>query len=213
MRILQRRFFNKKILAIVAAGSIIFCAVVFTLAESEENFLSNLKKMFDSGAEKENETLLSLKNPSLVVKKKERVLQVYDEGKLVKTYKIALGFAPRGDKEIEGDGKTPEGEFYVFTKNDQSRFYLSLGLSYPNAEAATRGLQEKLISQAEHDEILQAVAEKRMPPQKTALGGEIYIHGGGNLNDWTEGCVALPDEEIKQLFAAIPLGATVIIKP
>jgi murein L,D-transpeptidase YafK len=165
-------------------------------------------------AQKEKPRSLSeVKNPQLVVRKKERLLRVYDEGELIKTYNVALGRAPRGDKEIEGDGKTPEGEFYVFTKNDKSRFYLSLGLSYPNREAATRGLQEKLITQEEHEEILKAIAEKRMPPQKTALGGEIYIHGGGAAKDWTEGCVALPDEEIKELFAAIPVGAPVTIEP
>ncbi|HEX9962412.1 MAG TPA: L,D-transpeptidase [Pyrinomonadaceae bacterium] len=165
-------------------------------------------------AQKEKPKSLSeVENPRLVVRKKERLLEVYDDGELIKTYKIALGSAPRGDKEIEGDGKTPEGEFYVFTKNEKSKFYLSLGLSYPNAEAAARGLKEKLITQEEHDEILKAVAEKRMPPQKTALGGEIYIHGGGTEKDWTEGCVALPDEEIKELFAAIPVGALVTIKP
>ena len=60
---------------------------------------------------------------------------------------------------------------------------------------------------------MKAVAEKRMPPQKTALGGEIYIHGGGTENDWTDGCVALPNEEIKELFAAIPVGTTVIVEP
>lgn len=165
-------------------------------------------------AQKENrKSLAEIENPHLVVKKKERLLQVFDGAQLIRTYKIALGRAPQGDKETEGDGKTPEGEFYVFTKNDKSKFYLSLGLSYPNREAAERGLRENLITPREYDEILKAVAEKRMPPQKTALGGEIYIHGGGTARDWTEGCVALPDEEIKELFAAIPVGARVVIQP
>lgn len=161
----------------------------------------------------EAKSISEVKNPHLVVKKKERLLQVYDDGKLIRTYRIALGRAPAGDKRTEGDGKTPEGEFYVFTKNDKSKFYLSLGLSYPNAEAARRGLKENLITQEEHDEILKAVAEKRMPPQKTALGGEIYIHGGGTESDWTEGCVALRNEEIKEIFDAIPTGAKVKILP
>lgn len=163
--------------------------------------------------ETENKPLPKLNKPRLVIRKNDRRLQVFDHEKLVKTYKIALGFAPVGDKEREGDGKTPEGEFYVFTKNDRSRFYLSIGLSYPNAEDAARGLRENLISPAEHDEILKAVAEKRKPPPKTALGGEIYIHGGGREGDWTQGCVALTNEEIKELFDAIPIGAAVLIVP
>ncbi len=131
------------------------------------------------------ETLQKMKNPLIVIKKKERTLELFDGGCLVKTYKIALGFAPEGDKQREGDGKTPEGEFYIFTKNDKSKFYLSLGLSYPNVEDATRGLQDELISQAEYDSIAKAISEKKMPLQNTKLGGEIYIHGGGSNNDWT----------------------------
>ncbi len=154
-----------------------------------------------------------LENPRLVVKKNERKLEVYDGGKLVKTYKTALGFAPAGDKEIEGDGKTPLGEFYVFTKNDQSRFYLSLGVSYPSIDDAARGLRENLISPAEHDAIVQAIFDKKMPPQDTKLGGEIYIHGGGTEKDWTQGCLALKDEEMKELFEAIPVGAKITILP
>ena len=154
-----------------------------------------------------------MKNPHIVIKKNKRLLLIYDGEKFVRQYKIALGSAAKGGKEIEGDGKTPEGEFYVFTKNDQSKFYLSLGLSYPNVEAAKRGWRQKIISREERDAIIKAIDEKRMPPQKTALGGEIYIHGGGTEKDWTEGCVALGNEEIKEIFDAIPVGAKVKISP
>lgn len=154
-----------------------------------------------------------IENPRLVIKKGERKLEVFDGERLVKTYKIVLGFAPEGDKEIEGDGKTPLGEFYVFTKNDQSRFYLSLGLSYPSIDDATRGLKENLISQGEYDAIVQAVGEKKMPPQNTRLGGEIYIHGGGTEKDWTWGCMALKNEEMKEIFDAVPVGTPIKILP
>ena len=155
----------------------------------------------------------AIENPYLIVKKGERKLEIFDGEKLVKTYRIGLGFAPEGDKKIEGDGKTPLGEFYVFTKNDQSKFYLSLGVSYPSIDDATRGLRDNLISQAEHDAIIQAVFDKKMPPQNTRLGGEIYIHGGGAEKDWTWGCLALKDEEMKEIFEAIPLGAKISIVP
>ena len=154
-----------------------------------------------------------LENPRLVVKKSERTLEVFDNEKLVKTYKIVLGFAPDGDKEQEGDGKTPLGEFYVFTKNDQSKFYLSLGLSYPSIDDAARGLRENLISIDEYDAIVKAVNEGKMPPQNTRLGGEIYIHGGGTAKDWTWGCMALENEEMKELFEAVPVGARITILP
>jgi murein L,D-transpeptidase YafK len=159
-----------------------------------------------------DQQLTPMKNPHIVIEKQKRRLKIYDGARLVRDYKFALGFAPVGDKQIEGDGKTPEGEFYVCAKNDQSKFYLSLGLSYPNAEAAKRGLKEKIISQEEHDEIVKAIEEKRMPPQKTALGGEIYMHGGGIESDWTEGCIALKNEEIREIFDAIPTGTKVKIR-
>lgn len=161
----------------------------------------------------ENLELMKLENPRLVVKKSERNLYVFDGEMLIKTYTVVLGSTPEGDKNEEGDGKTPEGEFYIFTKNDQSKFYLSLGVSYPNIEDARRGLQENLISQAEHDAIIKAINEKQMPLQNTKLGGEIYIHGGGILTDWTAGCVALKNEEMKELFDTISIGTVVIIEP
>lgn len=163
---------------------------------------------------KETKYLAQMENPRIVIKKKKRELQVFDGERLTKTYAVVLGSAPEGDKNEEGDGKTPEGEFYVFAKNDQSKFYLSLGVSYPNMEDARRGLRENLISQEEHDAIIKAVNEKQMPLQNTKLGGEIYIHGGGGtLTDWTQGCIALKNEEMKELFDAIPLGTAVQIMP
>ena len=161
----------------------------------------------------ENSELPKLENPRLVVKKNERKLYVFDGEKLVKTYEIVLGFAPVGDKEKEGDGKTPEGEFYIFTKNDRSKYYLSLGVSYPSTEDAERGFRENLISKEEHYAILQAVNEKKMPPQNTNLGGAIYIHGGGIIKDWTWGCMALRDEEMKEIFDAVQVGASLKIEP
>ena len=159
------------------------------------------------------QTMPKLKNPHLVIGKAARKLELFDGESLIKTYKIALGFAPVGDKEKEGDGKTPEGEFYIFSKNDKSNFYLSLGISYPSVDDAERGLREKIISRDERDAIVTAVKNKRMPPQKTKLGGEIYIHGGGTENDWTWGCSALANEDIKELFELVPIGAKVVIKP
>lgn len=155
----------------------------------------------------------NLKDPRLVIRKTKRILQVFDEKVLVKTYKVVLGFDPVADKESEGDGRTPEGEFYVFTKNPKSKFHLSLGLSYPGREDAERGLKSNLITQAEYDEIVSAIAEKRMPLQKTKLGGEIYIHGGGTESDWTDGCIALKNEEMTELFDSIPVGAKVTVLP
>lgn len=160
-----------------------------------------------------NLDLPPLNDPRIVVRKSERKLDIFDGGQLVKSYSMVLGFKPEGDKETEGDGKTPEGEFYVFTKNPRSKFHLSVGISYPSKVDAVRGLKQGLISREEHDLITAAIDEKKMPLQKTKLGGEIYIHGGGTAGDWTDGCMALKNEEIKEIFDAVPIGTPVTILP
>ena len=162
----------------------------------------------------DNRTAVSeLRDPRLVIKKKARVLELYDGAELIKTYPVVLGFAPSGDKEKQGDGKTPEGEFYIFVKNPQSKFHLSVGISYPSKEDAVRGLESKIISRSEHDAIVRAIDGKKMPPQKTALGGEIYIHGGGVAGDWTWGCIAMNNEDVEEIYNATRVGAKVVIHP
>ena len=156
---------------------------------------------------------LKVSSPRIVVKKADRRLFLYDGNKLVKSYRIGLGLSPKGDKVREGDRRTPEGDFYIFTRNDKSAFYLSLGVSYPNATHADRGLRDGLISKSQHDAIMRALKLKKTPPQNTALGGDIYIHGRGASSDWTWGCVALGDEDIRELFHIATVGTPVTILP
>jgi murein L,D-transpeptidase YafK len=156
---------------------------------------------------------LPLESPRILVKKAERRLFLYSGGKLVRTYRIGLGLSPVGDKVRQGDRRTPEGDFYIFTKNDKSAFYLSLGISYPNAAHANRGLRDSLINKGQYDTIIQALNAGKTPPQNTKLGGDIYIHGNGARSDWTWGCVALEDEDIRELFNAVAVGTPVTIKP
>jgi murein L,D-transpeptidase YafK len=156
---------------------------------------------------------LPLVRPVIVVEKGARRLTLYSDGERVRVFRAALGFEPSGDKVKQGDGRTPEGDFYVCMKNERSKFYLSLGLNYPNAEDAERGLRDGLITRAQHRRIVDAVARGAKPPWDTALGGEIFIHGGGTASDWTWGCVALDNEHVKELFDAVPLGTHVRIDP
>jgi murein L,D-transpeptidase YafK len=156
---------------------------------------------------------LPLKDPRIVVIKGKRQLQLYSDGAVVRTYRVGLGLNPVDDKKRQGDRATPEGDFYIFTKNNKSAYYLSLGLSYPNIEDAERGLRDGLISQTQHDVIVKAIQRKATPPQHTALGGDIYIHGNGASSDWTWGCVALENEDMRELFDAVKVGTPVTIKP
>jgi len=156
---------------------------------------------------------LPLAKPRIVVKKGQRQLLLFSGDKLVRTYHIGLGLSPVGDKVRQGDRRTPEGDFYIFTRNDKSAFYLSLGISYPNAAHAERGLRDGLITHPQYDAILRALRAKRGPPQNTRLGGDIYLHGNGAQSDWTWGCVALENEEIRELFNAVSVGTPLRIEP
>jgi len=156
---------------------------------------------------------LPLSEPRVVVEKGARRLRLYAGGEVVRVRRVALGFEPSGDKVRQGDGRTPEGDYTVCMKNPKSNFYLSLGLTYPNAADAGRGLRDGLITRAQHKSITRALTAGRCPPWNTALGGEIFIHGGGTARDWTFGCVALENPEIKELFETLPAGTPVSILP
>ncbi len=159
----------------------------------------------------------------ILVKKSERKLYLYEtkggKERLRKTYPIALGNTPTGHKRQQGDGKTPEGEYYLTHKNPKSNFYLSLGVSYPNLSDADVGLKSGLITKSQHEAIATAIRAKSKPPQNTKLGGDIFIHGGGTgkllglIKDWTLGCVALENEDIKELFDLLPVKTPVKIVP
>lgn len=167
----------------------------------------------NAGASNSEPLKLPLVNPQIEVQKAARRLLLFSENSVVRTYHIGLGLSPVGDKVREGDRRTPEGEYYIFVKNAKSAYYLSLGVSYPNLTHAKRGLSDRLITRAQYDRIADAIKRKAAPPQSTALGGLIYIHGNGARTDWTWGCVALENEDIRELYDAITVGTPVVIKP
>jgi murein L,D-transpeptidase YafK len=147
------------------------------------------------------------------IEKNKRKLSVFDGERRVSAFEVAFGVTPVGSKEVRDDGKTPEGEYLVCVKNPKSKYHLSLCLNYPNIQDAERGLAAGQITQEEHDAIIEAVLNGRMPPQDTRLGGEIYIHGGGTDGDWTQGCIGLADEEMTELFEIAVVGTKVAITP
>lgn len=132
------------------------------------------------------------------IDKSDRRLTVFRDGQALRSYTIALGFAPEGDKAREGDGRTPEGTFRIDRRNPNSRFHLSLGLDYPQA-----------------DDITRASAAGVSP------GGDIFIHGQPNAlgdaiklaRDWTAGCIAVSNAEIEELWRIAPMGTEVVIRP
>jgi murein L,D-transpeptidase YafK len=155
------------------------------------------------------------------IHKAERLLLVRKGDTIERRYRIAWGRGGPGDKRRAGDDKTPTGVYRITGFNDSSKFYMFMRLNYPNVKDAFFGLKNKLISRAEFDRIAAAVKRGVAPPQNTALGGAIGIHGLGretekklhihrNLN-WTEGCIALTNEEIRQLRSFVTIGTKVVI--
>ena len=136
----------------------------------------------------------------VVVHKGRRMLELWSDGRVADRYRVALGFSPKGHKQYEGDGKTPEGTYVVESRNANSAFYKSLKIDYPNAadiaHARTRG---------------------------RSAGGMIMIHGIKNgkspaqlqhpRKDWTEGCIAVTDREMDQIWSRVDDGTPVLIMP
>ena len=132
---------------------------------------------------------------SIVVNKKARRMYLFEGNDMIRSYRIGLGSEPVGDKKMEGDGKTPEGLYYIDRKNPKSKYFLSLGISYPNktdlAEASALG---------------------------KPAGGDIFIHGEDTKpnffkHDWTAGCIAVKNREIREIYALVDVGTPILIHP
>lgn len=159
--------------------------------------------------------------------KERQVLQLYKKGDLQKTYRICLGINPRGPKLIQGDSKTPEGQYFVCSKNVSSRFHRFLGLSYPGVEDAQRAFETGRICLDDRDSIINRLNKGLAPPWDTPLGGWVGIHGyptGSYENkwtlllfpkphNWTDGCIAMWNFEIEELFTSVSLNTPVRIEP
>ncbi len=152
-------------------------------------------------------------NPEIYVYKEKRRLYVVQSNVMVRNYPIGLGFNPVGDKESEGDGRTPEGDFFICRKDPVSRFSKALVLNYPDREHAERALFAGILSPLEFKEILIAAERKATPPYSTKLGGQLYIHAGGAYKDWTPGSIALYNSDMDELFKIAFTGTPVHIRP
>ncbi len=140
------------------------------------------------------------KADQVIVAESQRTLTLLAQGKVLRTYKVALGGAPVGAKEQEGDHKTPEGRYILDRRNPKSRFYKSLHVSYPNE-------QDK----------------KKAAERGVSAGGDIMVHGLPNgfgwlgathrNMDWTDGCIAVTNAEMDEIWELVPDGTPIEIRP
>ena len=136
----------------------------------------------------------------IVIHKKERTLALTDGGAPVIACRIALGRAPEGPKQREGDGRTPEGSYFICLVKEAGKYGRSLGISYPGPADAQAAFREGRIDRRTLDNICAAHNENRRPPWGSPMGGEVYIHEGGSSSDWTQGCIALDEQDMDVLF-------------
>ena len=132
----------------------------------------------------------------IVVMKAERRMYLLHDETVLRSFEIDLGFAPEGHKQFEGDGRTPEGSYFIDRRNPNSDFHLSLGISYPS-----------------RDDRVRASAMGQDP------GGDIFIHGGPprgsdrNRKDWTAGCISVTNREVEDIYAMVRTGTPIDIYP
>lgn len=158
----------------------------------------------------------------LSVSKKENMLTVEKAGDVIKKYRIATGKGGDGTKRHRGDGKTPLGTYRVSAFKENSRFHFFIQLDYPNLVDAWYGYKNQVIDAENFKRIAAAYKKREAPPQDTELGGFIGIHGLGVTNEekltihesfnWTEGCIALTNEEINDLRNFVAIGTQVTIR-
>lgn len=162
-----------------------------------------------------------ISNVWIRISKRKKTLYLYRGVELIQKVPADFGLNAFADKERRGsatnpdDWRTPEGGFSIVKKNPHSKFYKALVLNYPTAEDAERGRREELITQAEYIAIVEAEKALRMPPMHTALGGwiEIHGHGTGVGSNWTQGCIAIHNRHIDEIWPLVDVGTPVLIEP
>lgn len=136
----------------------------------------------------------------IIVLKSARILRLYHQGRVIMEYRVALGGEPVGPKEKHGDHKTPEGAYIISAKNAHSQFHLALHISYPNTQDRERA--RRLGVSPGGDIMIHG-----LPPAAAALGA---LH---RQMDWTDGCIAVTNQEIEEIWRLVPVGTKVEIRP
>lgn len=147
--------------------------------------------------------------------KADRKLELREGELVLRRIQVALGQQPRSGKEVRGDGRTPVGRYAISDKKAESRYRRFLGINYPNLDDAERGYRRGMISAGQWADLFFANLRGEIPRPDTLLGGRVGIHGYGRRPylpvDWTEGCIAVSNDDIDYIFSRVSVGTPVII--
>jgi murein L,D-transpeptidase YafK len=159
--------------------------------------------------------VVGARSPTIEVWKSRREMQLRDGAQVLQRFQVALGIQPKAPKRMRGDLRTPVGRYFISAKRPSKEFYRFLGISYPNVVDAERGYKDRLIDARQWGVIFLANLRGNSPTWQTPLGGMVGIHGYGGrphiVVDWTEGCIAVGNDEIEVLYDAVSVGTPVLI--
>lgn len=159
-------------------------------------------------------TLLSeVVSPQIYIYKEKRRLYVVQSNVVVRDYPITLGPPPAADRQTAGDGRTPEGDFYIYRKTPGERFHKALVIEYPEKRDAQRPLSSGIASPPHFKEILLAAGSKTAPPWDAKPGQEVFIHAENGQDNLSQGDIELYSSDMKELFKVASIGTPVHIRP
>jgi len=170
---------------------------------------------------------IDLSRDKIVISKSQQTLEFFKNGSAAKKYRVCLGLNPLGPKRVQGDSRTPEGDYFVCYKSTASRFHRFIGISYPGVQDAQAAFEAGLICLDDREAITDQIRKGESPPWNTPLGGWVGIHGYPSSSyehkwalllypkphNWTDGCIALWNFEIEELFRSVALKTPVRINP
>jgi murein L,D-transpeptidase YafK len=216
---LLKRLFNPKILksALFFSGGII----LFIVGIVVYGIILNLREVPLQDAMREK-GYTTLKDPNIIINRKEYTLNLYEDTVLIKTYHASFGKNVNSPKMREGDFSTPVGTYQICEIDLNHKYYIKLKLNYPNINDITEALRKNMITQQQYDQLKFEFYYDDCPKLETALGNDVSIHGIGEFDfifknlpfvfNWTDGSIALSNEDIHELYTVVSKGTNVVIK-
>ncbi len=216
---LLKRLFNPKILksALFFSGGI----VLFIMGVIVYGIVLNLREVPLQEAMTEK-GFTKLHNPNIIIKRTDYTLNLYEDTVLIKTYNASFGKDVHNPKTRADDFATPVGSYRICEIDEDHKYHIKLKLNYPNINDITEALRKNLITQQEFDQLKFEFYYEDCPKLETILGNDVSIHGIGEYDfifknlpfvfNWTDGSIAVSNEDINELYSVVSKGTKVVIQ-